>query len=97
MSVSVGGRTRSARLGKKELLVHGTSILVAVPSDLSRYGVVLALARHELSVDHVGELPAGAAEPVEALLPGPDLADPARAAFAWQDELLRALSSRNAG
>jgi hypothetical protein len=27
VSVSVGGRPRSARLSKKELLVHGTSIL----------------------------------------------------------------------
>jgi hypothetical protein len=43
------------------------------------------------------DLPAGTAERVEALLPGPDLSDRARAAFAWQDELLRELTSRTAG
>ena len=47
MSVLVGVRTRSARLSKKELLVHGTSIppamLHASAADLSTYDDVLAL------------------------------------------------------
>ena len=38
------------------------------------------------------DLPAGMAERVEAVLPGPDLAVRTRAAFAWQDEVLRELS-----
>ncbi|GAB3021607.1 hypothetical protein GCM10011376_21410 [Nocardioides flavus (ex Wang et al. 2016)] len=38
------------------------------------------------------DLPDGMAERVEALLPGPDLADRARAAFAWQAEVLRELT-----
>ena len=37
MSVPVGGRTRSARLRKKEVLVHGSSILAPMAADLSRY------------------------------------------------------------
>ena len=40
------------------------------------------------------DLPAGFAERVEALLPGPDLAVRTRAAFAWQDEVLARLTSR---
>ena len=37
------------------------------------------------------DLPAGMAERVEAVLPGPDLAVRTRAAFARQDEVLREL------
>ena len=37
------------------------------------------------------DLPVGFAERVEAVLPGPDLAVRSRAAFAWQDEVLREL------
>ena len=37
MSVLVGVRTRSARLSKKELLVHGTSILATATAGLSRW------------------------------------------------------------
>jgi hypothetical protein len=37
------------------------------------------------------DLPAGMADRVEAVLPGPDLAVRTRAAFAWQDEVLREL------
>jgi len=43
------------------------------------------------------DLPAGMAERVEAVLPGPDLAVRSRAAFAWQDEVLRQITSRSAG
>jgi predicted nucleotidyltransferase len=50
-------------------------------------------ARHDFGLRYLRtDLPAGLAEQVETLLPGPDLADRARAAFAWQDELLRDLS-----
>ena len=50
MSVLVGGRTRSARLRKKELLLHGPSILpcsilLCMAADLSRYDDVLDLLR----------------------------------------------------
>lgn len=40
------------------------------------------------------DLPDGFAERVEAVLPGPDLTVRARAAFAWQDEVLAQLTSR---
>lgn len=50
-------------------------------------------ARHDFGLRYLRtDLPAGVAEQVEALLPGPDLAGRARAAFAWQDEVLRRLS-----
>jgi predicted nucleotidyltransferase len=50
-------------------------------------------ARHDFGLRYLRtDLPAGMAEQVEALLPGPDLAVRARAAFAWQDEVLRRLS-----
>lgn len=46
-------------------------------------------ARHDFGLRYLRtDLPTGMAERVEALLPGPDLAARARAAFAWQDELL---------
>lgn len=50
-------------------------------------------ARHDFGLRylHTDLLP-GVAERVEALLPGPDLAVRTRAAFAWQDEVLRRLS-----
>lgn len=57
-------------------------------------------ARHDFGLRYLRtDLPAGTAERVEALLPGPDLADRARAAFAWQDEVLAELgvTSRSAG
>jgi predicted nucleotidyltransferase len=55
-------------------------------------------ARHDFGLRYLRtDLPAGTAEQVEALLPGPDLRARARAAFAWQDELLRELSGRTAG
>ena len=51
-------------------------------------------ARHDFGLRYLRtDLPAGTAEQVEALLPGPGLSDRARAAFAWQDELLRELAS----
>ena len=50
-------------------------------------------ARHDFGLRYLRtDLPAGMAERVEALLPGPDLEVRARAAFAWQDEVLRRLS-----
>ncbi|WP_374455855.1 hypothetical protein [Nocardioides sp.] len=50
-------------------------------------------ARHDFGLRYLRtDLPEGMAERVEALLPGPDLAVRSRAAFAWQDEVLRDLS-----
>jgi hypothetical protein len=50
-------------------------------------------ARHDFGLRYLRtDLPAGLAERVEAVLPGPDLAVRTRAAFAWQDEVLRELS-----
>lgn len=60
-------------------------------------------ARHDFGLRYLRtDLPPGTAERVEALLPGPDLAARARAAFAWQDEVLAELgvapvSGRSAG
>ncbi len=52
-------------------------------------------ARHDFGLRYLRtDLPTGMAERVEALLPGPDLAVRTRAAFAWQDELLRRLTRR---
>jgi predicted nucleotidyltransferase len=49
-------------------------------------------ARHDFGLRYLAtDLPEGYAARVEALLPGPDLADRAAAAFAWQDELLSEL------
>ena len=49
-------------------------------------------ARHDFGLRYLRtDLPAGMAEQVEALLPGPDLSARARAAFAWQDEVLAEL------
>ena len=46
-------------------------------------------ARHDFGLRYLHtDLPEGMAERVEALLPGPDLAERATAAFAWQDEVL---------
>ena len=46
-------------------------------------------ARHDFGLRYLDtDLPPGYAARVEALLPGPDLAARAAAAFAWQDELL---------
>lgn len=58
--------------------------------------------RHDFGLRYLrADLPAGTAERVETVLPGPDLAVRARAAFAWQDEVLRQLgadvTSRSAG
>ena len=50
-------------------------------------------ARHDFGLRYLHtDLPTGIAERVEALLPGPDLTDRARAAFAWQDEVLAQLT-----
>jgi predicted nucleotidyltransferase len=50
-------------------------------------------ARHDFGLRYLRtDLPAGMAEQVEALLPGADLAVRTRAAFAWQDEVLRQLT-----
>jgi hypothetical protein len=50
-------------------------------------------ARHDFGLRYLHtDLPTGVAERVEALLPGPDLTDRARAAFAWQDEVLAQLT-----
>ena len=50
-------------------------------------------ARHDFGLRYLHtDLPAGLAERVETLLPGPDLAVRSRAAFAWQDELLAQLN-----
>ncbi len=52
-------------------------------------------ARHDFGLRYLRtDLPTGMAERVEALLPGPDLAVRTRAAFAWQDEVLRRLTRR---
>lgn len=49
-------------------------------------------ARHDFGLRYLRtDLPAGFAERVEALLPGPDLVVRSRAAFAWQDEVLAQL------
>ena len=49
--------------------------------------------RHDFGLRYLRtDLPAGLAERVEALLPGPDLAVRTRAAFAWQDEVLAQLA-----
>jgi predicted nucleotidyltransferase len=49
-------------------------------------------ARHDFGLRYLGtDLPEGYAARVAALLPGPDLAERARATFAWQDELLAEL------
>jgi hypothetical protein len=49
-------------------------------------------ARHDFGLRYLRtDLPAGMAQRVEAVLPGPDLAVRTRAAFAWQDEVLREL------
>ena len=50
-------------------------------------------ARHDFGLRYLRtDLPAGMAERVEALLPGPDLVVRTRAAFAWQDEVLAQLT-----
>jgi hypothetical protein len=50
-------------------------------------------ARYDFGLRYLHkDLPEGMAERVEALLPGPDLAVRARAAFAWQDEVLAQLT-----
>lgn len=50
-------------------------------------------ARHDFGLRYLDtDLPPGYAERVTALLPGPDLAERARATFAWQDELLARLA-----
>ena len=49
-------------------------------------------ARHDFGLRYLRtDLPAGMADQVEAVLPGPDLVVRTRAAFAWQDEVLREL------
>ena len=49
-------------------------------------------ARHDFGLRYLDtDLPPGYAARVSALLPGPGLADRARATFAWQDELLAEL------
>ena len=51
-------------------------------------------ARHDFGLRYLRtDLPEGTAERVETLLPGPDLVVRARAAFAWQDEVLRELNA----
>ena len=51
--------------------------------------IVHCPARHDFGLRYLDtDLPEGYAARVEALLPGPDLATRAAAAFAWQDELL---------
>ena len=50
-------------------------------------------ARHDFGLRYLRtDLPEGMAERVEALLPGEDLAVRTRAAFAWQDDVLRELT-----
>ena len=64
----------------------------------ARHHPSLSRARFDFGLrDLRTDLPAGMAERVEAVLPGPDLAVRSRAAFAWQDEVLRQLTSRSAG
>ncbi len=54
--------------------------------------IVHCPARHDFGLRYLDtDLPEGYAARVEALLPGPDLAARAAAAFAWQDELLAEL------
>jgi predicted nucleotidyltransferase len=56
--------------------------------------IVHTPARHDFGLRYLDtDLPEGYAARVEALLPGPDLADRARATFAWQDELLAQLTA----
>jgi predicted nucleotidyltransferase len=51
-------------------------------------------ARHDFGLRYLRtDLPPGYAERVAALMPGPDLAERARATFAWQDELLAELKA----
>lgn len=53
--------------------------------------------RHDFGLRYLRtDLPEGMAERVETVLPGPDLATRARAAFAWQDDVLRELSEPSA-
>ena len=55
-------------------------------------------ARHDFGLRYLRtDLPAGMAEQVEALLPGPDLSARARAAFAWQDTVLAELLDEVSG
>ncbi len=55
-------------------------------------------ARHDFGLRYLDtDLPSGYAARVTALLPGPDLADRARATFAWQDELLEELAGTASG
>jgi len=50
-------------------------------------------ARHDFGLRYLGiDLPAGYAERIAALMPGPDLAARARETFAWQDELIAELA-----
>jgi predicted nucleotidyltransferase len=54
-------------------------------------------ARHDFGLRYLGtDLPAGYAERIAALMPGPDLAARARATFAWQDDLLTELAEPSA-
>jgi hypothetical protein len=51
-------------------------------------------ARHDFGLRYLDtDLPEGYAARVEDLLPGPDLAERAAAAFAWQDDLLEQLAA----
>lgn len=53
-------------------------------------------ARHDFGLRYLRtDLPAGMAERVETLLPGPDLVGRTRAAFAWQDEVLAELRGQD--
>jgi hypothetical protein len=55
-------------------------------------------ARHDFGLRYLRtDLPPGYAERVAALMPGPDLADRARATFAWQDDLLADLQPHDRG
>ena len=55
--------------------------------------IVHCPARHDFGLRYLDtDLPEGYAARVEALLPGPDLAERAAAAFAWQDDLLAELA-----
>jgi hypothetical protein len=50
-------------------------------------------ARHDFGLRYLRtDLPEAYAARVAALMPGPDLAERARATFAWQDELLAELT-----